>query len=62
MEAQAMRIEARIRELGNRHRNLDDTIQQEMRRPTADATRLRGLKQQKLKLKEEIGLLESRMH
>ncbi|GAA0391105.1 DUF465 domain-containing protein [Brevundimonas terrae] len=57
-----MTIEARIRELGNRHRNLDDTIQQEMRRPTADATRLRGLKQQKLKLKEEIGQLESRMH
>ena len=57
-----MTIEARIRELGNRHRNLDDTIQQEMRRPTVDATRLRGLKQQKLKLKEEIGLLESRMH
>ena len=57
-----MTIEARIRELGNRHRNLDDTIQQEMRRPGTDATRLRGLKQQKLKLKEEIGLLESQVH
>ncbi|MEG1453561.1 YdcH family protein [Brevundimonas sp.] len=57
-----MTIEARIRELGNRHRTLDDTIQQEMRRPTADPTRLRGLKQQKLKLKEEIGLLEGRIH
>lgn len=55
-----MTIEARIRELGNRHRSLDDMIQQEVRRPTADATRLRGLKQKKLKLKEEISTLESR--
>lgn len=36
-----MTIEARIRELGNRHRSLDETIQQEMRRPTADPTHLR---------------------
>ena len=57
-----MTIEARIRELGNRHRTLDHTIQEEMRRPTADATRLRGLKQQKLRLKEEISLLETRTH
>ncbi|MHC3126159.1 small protein [Brevundimonas sp. GN22] len=57
-----MTIEARIRELGNRHRNLDDAIQQEVRRPAADATRLRELKQQKLRLKEEISSLESRPH
>ncbi|WP_297801717.1 DUF465 domain-containing protein [uncultured Brevundimonas sp.] len=53
-----MTIEARIRELGNRHRNLDDVIQQELRRPAADATRLRELKQQKLRLKEEISSLQ----
>jgi len=62
MEAQAMTIEARIRELGNRHRNLDDHIQQEMRRPTADPTQLRALKQQKLRLKEQISALEHRPH
>ena len=62
MEAQAMTIEARIRELGNRHRSLDDTIQQEMRRPTADPTHLRELKQRKLRLKEEINSLEARSH
>ena len=55
-----MTIEARIRELGNRHRNLDTVIQQELRRPAADATRLRELKQQKLRLKEEISTLQSR--
>jgi hypothetical protein len=62
MEAQAMTIEARIRELGNRHRSLDETIQQEMRRPTADPTHLRELKQRKLRLKEQISSLEARTH
>ncbi|MBN9480488.1 MAG: DUF465 domain-containing protein [Bordetella sp.] len=57
-----MTIEARIRELGNRHRSLDETIQQEMRRPTADPTHLRELKQRKLRLKEEINSLEARAH
>ncbi|MNR14378.1 hypothetical protein D3C85_1308510 [compost metagenome] len=62
MEAQAMTIEARIRELGNRHRSLDETIQQEARRPTADPIHLRELKQRKLRLKEEITSLEARTH
>ena len=53
-----MTIEARIRELGNRHRSLDETIQQEARRPTADPIQIRELKQRKLRLKEEITSLE----
>lgn len=57
-----MSIEARIRELGNRHRTLDDHIQHEMRRPTADPTQLRELKQRKLRLKEEISHLENRLN
>jgi len=57
-----MTIEARIRELGNRHRMLDQTIQQEMNRPSADPLRVRELKQQKLRLKEEITSLEARIH
>jgi hypothetical protein len=62
MEAQAMTIEARIRELGNRHRSLDETIQREMNHPSADSLRVRELKQQKLRLKEEITTLEARTH
>jgi hypothetical protein len=62
MEAQAMTIEARIRELGNRHRSLDETIQREMTHPAADSLRVRELKQQKLRLKEEITSLEARTH
>jgi len=60
MEAQAMTIEARIRELGNRHRSLDETIQRELNRPSADSLELRELKQRKLRLKEEISTLEAR--
>lgn len=57
-----MAIDARIRELGNRHRSLDETIQQEMTHPSADSLRVRELKQQKLRLKEEIRTLEARLH
>ncbi len=57
-----MTIEARIRELGNRHRNLDETIQREIRNPASDSLHVRELKQQKLRLKEEITSLEARAH
>ncbi len=57
-----MTIEARIRELGNRHRTLDETIQKEMTRPSVDMLQVRELKQRKLRLKEEITSLEARTH
>ena len=57
-----MTIEARIRELGNRHRVLDQTIQREMTHPSADPLRVRELKQKKLRLKEQITSLEARAH
>ncbi len=57
-----MAIESRIRELGSRHENLDRSIQEETKRPASDATRLRELKRQKLRLKEEIEGLRSRLH
>ena len=55
-----MTIDARIRELGNRHRSLDEVIQREAGRPAVDSTHLRELKQRKLRLKEEITSLEAR--
>ena len=55
-----MTIEARIRELGNRHRTLDETIQKELTRPSVDTLQVRELKQKKLRLKEEISSLEAR--
>ena len=57
-----MTIEARIRELGNRHRTLDETIQKELTRPSVDTLQVRELKQRKLRLKEEITILEQRAH
>jgi len=55
-----MTIEARIRELGNRHRSLEDAIHREMTRPAADSLQVRELKQRKLRLKEQITSLEAR--
>lgn len=57
-----MALEARIRELGSRHRSLEDAIQDEMRRPAADDIRLKELKRQKLRLKEELESLRASMH
>jgi hypothetical protein len=62
MEAQVMAIEARIRELGLRHQTLDREIQDEAGRPAADDLRLRELKRQKLRLKEQLEALRSRMN
>ena len=46
-----MALEARLRELGDRHQSLEKAIQDEMRRPSTDEMRLKELKRQKLKLK-----------
>jgi hypothetical protein len=49
-----MAVEARIRELGVRHQTLEREIEDENRRPASDTLRLKELKRQKLKLKEEM--------
>ena len=57
-----MAVEARIRELGSRHQSLDKAIQDELRRPATDDLRLKDLKRQKLKLKEEMEALRGQIH
>jgi|LakMenEpi03Aug12_release.lakeMendotaPanAssembly.Ray.scaffolds.fasta_scaffold3438509_1 hypothetical protein len=52
-----MAIEARIRELSARHRDLDVMIESEERAPASDAIYVATLKRQKLRLKEEIETL-----
>lgn len=54
-----MAVEARIRELGSRHQNLDRMIQDEVSRPNSDDVKLKELKRKKLKLKEEMEALRS---
>jgi hypothetical protein len=57
-----MALDARIRELGSRHQSLEEAIQDEMRRPYADDLKLKELKRQKLRLKEEIEALRAQIH
>ena len=57
-----MAVDARIRELGSRHQNLERAIQDELSRPAADDLRLRDLKRQKLRLKEQIEGLRATAH
>jgi hypothetical protein len=57
-----MAIEARIRELGTRHQALERAIEDELARPYADDDRLKDLKRQKLRLKEELESLRAKTH
>jgi hypothetical protein len=57
-----MAMEARIRELGSRHQSLEQAIQEELRHPAHDELRLKELKRQKLKLKEELEALRGNIH
>ena len=57
-----MALEARIRELGSRHQALETQIQDELSRPASDDLRLKELKRQKLRLKEELESLREKMH
>lgn len=54
-----MPVDRRIEELSRRHAKLDEKIRDEEKRPSADITALKTLKRQKLKLKEEIGMLRA---
>ena len=56
-----MAIEQRLRELDARHRDLDQIIEDEAKRPSADMIRLSAMKRQKLKIKEEIEAIRSRI-
>ena len=49
-----MSLQGRIAELTNRHQKLDHKIHEEMKRPVADSLQLRQLKQEKLRIKEEL--------
>jgi hypothetical protein len=57
-----MAMEARIRELGSRHQSLEQAIQEELRHPAHDELKLKELKRQKLKLKEELEALRGNIH
>jgi hypothetical protein len=55
-----MALEARIRELDSRHRDLDAAIKAESLHPSVDDLRLTLMKKRKLRLKEELDSLRQR--
>ena len=57
-----MAVDARIRELGSRHQNLERAIQDELSRPAADDIRLKELKRQTHRLKEQSEGLRATAH
>ncbi len=57
-----MAIEARIRELRHRHRDLDKNIEDATRLPAFDDLQLRQMKRQKLRIKEQLEALGGQPH
>ncbi len=56
-----MTIEARVRELDQRHQSLKSIIAREERAPSVDSLYVKELKRKKLKLKEEIERIKAVM-
>lgn len=56
-----MALDARLRELNARHRDLDETIRSQIKLPAQDGLQLNQLKRQKLKIKEEIETIRQRL-
>ncbi|MEM1104634.1 MAG: DUF465 domain-containing protein [Pseudomonadota bacterium] len=52
-----MALDARLEQLGARHRQLDLTIRDEERRPALDTLQIAELKREKLRLKDQIEAL-----
>lgn len=55
-----MSIQGRIDELSHRHTDLETKIKDEEKRPSADSIRLKSLKKEKLRIKEELRTLRTR--
>lgn len=53
-----MSLSAHLHELSEKHRQLERRIEEEEARPGSDDLTIRRLKQEKLKLKDEIARLE----
>lgn len=54
-----MNMDARIRELSERHKRIEAALASEMKRPTGDDDRVHDLKRKKLRLKDQIAQLRS---
>jgi len=57
-----MSSQDRIEELRAQHRSLDNTLDEEIHRPLPNLDIVTDLKRQKLRIKDEIALLEHSSH
>ncbi|MEM6650862.1 MAG: DUF465 domain-containing protein [Pseudomonadota bacterium] len=57
-----MNIDARITSLGQRHKDLDIRLLEELQRPHPDDTRISDLKRRKLAMKDEMMALKAQRH
>lgn len=53
-----MTLDAHLEELSEKHRALEQKIEQEMARPSADTLKITEMKRQKLRLKDEMERLK----
>ena len=53
-----MSIDARIRELDHRHKELDAAIEAERKHPAGDDIKVADMKRKKLRIKDEIASLK----
>jgi hypothetical protein len=54
-----MSLEARVRELSERHKRLEAAIAAELKHPAGDELRIHELKRKKLRIKDEIATLRT---
>jgi hypothetical protein len=54
-----MSLEARIRELAEKHKRLDAAIAAELKHPAGDDVRIHDLKRKKLQIKDEMAHLRA---
>lgn len=54
-----MSLNGRISELANKHRQLDEQISEEQKRPSGDDLVIKDLKRQKLRIKEQLRHLKA---
>ncbi len=54
-----MSLHGRISELASKHRQLDELIAAEQKRPSADPLAIKELKRQKLRIKEQLRHLKA---
>ena len=57
-----MALEAHLAELSEKHRKLETALQEEMQHPSSDPIRVKEIKKEKLRIKDEISRLRKTVH